>query len=257
MPTAYLLNARFRPSSGLHRSTVDEVWHVTGITGWNADTTQTAVFSAVPRVQGQVHPDLTECICLNITLAEIIGPTEALVSVFFSTNHSEVRRFRTSSMQGFTGNVRVPYWTQTTTAAGASWRLSYAYDQREHVRRVETRYARNGSLTDAAIATMLSRVGGVFRFPDAVNGTPYLLKSPSIVDYAPGQSRLIYTFETSCPLLAMPAGSIGGQNQALPALNFLEEWFAPEGGSATPLPIVVRPWQTRYRLFTHADLPLL
>lgn len=249
---AHLLRKRFRPHRGLHRSSVTELWHVDSIEGWNADSTSSFVFQQIPRVIGQSHPDIGEAICTDFALDEQISLTDALVLVFFSTNHSEVRRFRTSSTRGFTGSVRVPYWTNTN----GRWTLSYAYDQREHVRRVETRYVRNGSLTDAMIATITSLVGSVFRFPEP-NGIPFLLKSPSIMDYAPGQSRLIYTFETSCRCVAMPAGTLPGQNQALPALDYLQEWFAAEGGTAAPLSIVARPWQSRYFAALQSQLPFL
>lgn len=258
MATAHLLQDGFRIRSGLDVTTVELMYHVTDITGWNSENTETAVLAYVPFVRGQPHPEYGNAICLDKVLHKKINPTDALVYVFFSSRTTSTRRFRSSSTRGFSGTVQVPYWTRTTSSAGTDrWFMQFKTEQREHALKVETRYVRNGSLTDTAIGTMHNLVGTVFRFPDNVNGIPYLLKSPSITDWAPGQSRLIYTFETTCRLPEMLVSTISGQDLRLPPLGYLDEWYAPLGGNGVPLPIAVRTWQSRYSLSFQFQLPFL
>ena len=257
MATSHLLKDKFRVVDGLDTSIVEELYHVTGIVNWTNESTVTEVLNYVPRVKGQAHPEVTDAICLYKSLYQKINPTDALVYVYFSSRTTSTRRFRSSSTRGFTGSVQAPYWTRSTSSAGTDrWVFHYQSLQREHSLKVETRYVRNGSLTDTAIGIMHNLVGSVFRFPDNINGIPYLLKSPSISDWAPGQSRLIYTFETACRMPVVPANTILGQDAPLPALGFLEEWYAALGGNGTPLPIGVLP-VTRYYQATHSQLPFL
>lgn len=266
---AHLQLADFSPNRGLYRSSVAELWHVTGITGWNADNTSSAVFDAIPRTEGQAHPDITEAICTNFSLRKKINTsvfdsnagsfvTEAFVVVFFGSTSGEVIRQRSSSTRGFTSSVQCPNWTRTSVGGTSIWTPTETSIPREQILRVETRYLRNGSLNDAAREQMFSRVGTVFRFPDNVNGIPHVLKSPSIVDYAPGLSRLVYLFETSCRLQPIAAGTMIGQDLALPALDYLQEYYAPRGSIGND-PIAIQPfrWQDRLPLSIHANLPFL
>lgn len=254
--SAHLLRRNFRPRKGLHRSTVTELWHVDSIDNWTPANTQTAVYAQIPYTLGIAHPDIGEAILTDYDLVEKVSNTDAIVVVYFNTNHGEVVRFRSSSTRGYTGSLAVPNWSLSGSGANQTWVLSQSIEPREYSRRVETRYVRNGSLSDPVREDILSRVGTIFNFPDTVNGIPHLLKAPSIVDYAPGQSRLIYTFETKVPVLAMPVGTLIGQNVALPALGYLQEYFAPEGQTAgVPHPIQAR--SLRYPRTFHFSLPFL
>lgn len=256
--SAHLLARNFRPNYGLNYSSLDELWHVDSISGWTYDNTVSVVFAQVPRSLGNAIPELGSAVVVNISLHQYINPTDAIVLVQARTNHGTVYRFRSSAIQGYTGTMRVPYWARTTSASGVIWSPKEAIEPREYSRRVVTVYIRNGDLTDSFIQTINQQVGTVVRFPDNVNGIPYLMKSPSIVDYAPGQTRVIYSFETSCRVLAMPAGTILGQDVALPALDYLQEWYAPFGQtSGNPLPIQVRRWQDRYPLTLQSSVPFL
>lgn len=255
--TAHLLAQNYRPNLGLNETSVDEIWHVEGITNWTEASTVAEVLDRIPgRAIGAIHPDpgLSSAIVVNKSIYRKINPTDALVLVQFRTNHSTVRRVRSSRTIGRTSSVRVPNWANSNN----EWVKTEQYEPREIILRVETRILRNGSLNDAAREEMFALVGTVFRFPDTVNGVPYLLKSPSISDFAPGQSRLVYTFETSCRIQPMAANTLQGQSLALPGLDYLQEWFSPDGHvGGVPLPIQVRRWQDRYPLSFQFQLPFL
>lgn len=253
---AHLLASDYQAADGVDQSYVDELYHVTGITSWSADNPQ-SVMDAVPRALYDFHPDITDAMVVSKRIVKHISPTDALVMVQFRNRHSSVYRSRGRSFSGYTSRVTIPNWAPTTTAGGRIiWKRQDFSMPREHIRLTETRYLRNGDFTDPVRATIFNLVGTVVRFPDAVNGIPFLLKSPSITDYAPGMTRLIYTFDTSCRILERITNP-DGHGRPLPALNYLEEWFAPDAGTGTPQPITVLRWQDHYPLTFHITLPFL
>jgi hypothetical protein len=253
MATAHLLADRFQPKIGLDTSTVSEMYHVTGITNWTAGNTELEVFGYVNVSIGQAHPDIKDAICVDKGLYRKISNTDALVYVYYTSRTSDVRRYRSSSTRGFSGSATLPIWTLTT---GGRYQYSSLSIPRETPVLMETRIVRNGSLNDSARATMQQLVGSVFIPPNS-GGIPYRLQSPSIVDFAPGQSRLVYSFKSSSRLLGLPVGTIIGQDIAVPALDYLQEWHAPLGGNGTPLAIRAIPWQVLYNFSPNSSLPFL
>jgi hypothetical protein len=238
MATAHLLADRFQPKIGLDTSTVSEMYHVTGITNWTAGNTELEVFGYVNVSIGQAHPDIKDAICVDKGLYRKISNTDALVYVYYTSRSGQVRRYRSSS------------------TTGGRYQYSSLSIPRETPVLMETRIVRNGSLNDSARATMQQLVGSVFIPPNS-GGIPYRLQSPSIVDFAPGQSRLVYSFKSSSRLLGLPVGTIIGQDIAVPALDYLQEWHAPLGGNGTPLAIRAIPWQVLYNFSPNSSLPFL
>lgn len=270
-PTANLLYADYNVDWGLHRSSVAELWLVNGVTGWTDRNFTDVVVPHIPRQRGQVHPGIENAICRNFRCVKKINTGQttgtpnfsplfaAKVAVFFTSSHTEAISSRASMTVGYTGTVQVPNWTLTivSTSGGsqAVWVPSTTNEPREYLRRVETRFVRDGAVSDNILNQIFVRVGAVF----VLNGIPYLLKSPSIVNLPNQLTRVVYTFETSCQMLERPANPGDGQDITLPYLNFLQEWFQPlglDGGS--PPPIIVRDWSDRYPQVVNTNtLPFL
>ncbi len=256
MPTAHLLASDYQAADGTDYSYVDELYHVTDITGWNSENPHT-VLDAVPRAMEEFHANILGAMVVSKKIVKHISPTDALVMVQFRNRHSAVYRSRSRSFTGYTSRVSIPNWAPTTTTGGRIiWKRQDFSMPREHIRLTETRYLRNGSFNDDIRATIFNLVGTVVMFPDDINGIPFLLKSPSITDYAPGMTRLIYTFDTSCRILERIVNP-DGHGRPLPRLNYLEEWFAPDAGTGTPQDISVLRWQDHYQRTFHITLPFL
>lgn len=272
-PEANLKVADFGRNYGLHRSSAVEIWHVKDVTGWNDSNTVDVVYARIPRMLGASHPDprIGQAICINFSIKEkwtttvdtVLGPVcDAYVAVTFDTNHSESFRLSNSGSRGYTGTVVIPNWTNS----GGVWFPYSTTEQREYLLRVETHYFRSGAWTDAVEQQAQNKVGSVFHFPlvnspdpfgGPASGTPYLLKSPQVADMPNDLTRVIYTFVTSCPIIAMPAGTLTGQDKDLPALDYLQEYFCPRGfvgPNSVPIDIQARPWHKRYP-WSHEVLP--
>lgn len=275
---AKLLKADYQREYGLHREAGIELWHVTGITSWTDNNTVDRVYKQIPRALGQVCPGLTNAILLNYRLQEKIntgqtdstdGPIcEAIVSLHYDSTNNESFRIRSRGLGGYRDRVVAPYWSYN----GASWQLTEKMLPRQCLRRVETRYVRNGSVTESNIRAINAKIGWVFHFPRVLspdpagqgpdpNAIPYVLMPPSIVDLSNGLTRVVYTFESSCRMRGIQLGRISGVDVALPPLDYLQEWYAPfsfkTDGSRQPSDIQVVPWWDLYYRDPSESLPFI
>lgn len=241
--SAYLLKQDFRPSVGLDRTFVRELWHVIGIVGWTPANTREVVFSAVSAELGKAHidPGFGNAICTNISLAD--GPwvsqsgdgtMEALVLVTYDSDRRwGAAGYMESGTSGGMEGIFVPCFSKSAANDNL-----VKYDRNDFKWRramiTRTDYRDGTGMIEADKTVAMSWLGKLFN----VYSQTYILSDAKIVRLATNQTIIKYVFTASAPVRAFQPNqtSLG---VAIPALARNEEYIV--NASVTPPTITVRP----------------
>jgi hypothetical protein len=225
---ANLLRQQFNAGRGLQRISVQELWHVDEIAGWDRSTTSTAVLAQVPVAEGSSHPDpsFAAAKCVFKGVARQLSPTEAFVLVVYD---SDIRwgALPRSGSRTLATNVKVQVPAYKSIGTGDGGRIMYILSSTpyEKLRGEITVYEERFTGTDAVVLRpqIIPNVGKRY----TIGGTPFLLKDFSIDESRTGQSRIVYQFVTRTPMASIPADPSEGLDLTVPALSYLDEWYAP------------------------------
>jgi len=211
--SAYLLKQDFRPSVGLDRTFVRELWHVIGIVGWTPANTRQVVFSAIAIELGKAHidPGFGNAICTNISLAD--GPwvsqsgdgtMEALVLVTYDSDRRwGAAGYPESGTDGGLMEFEVPCFSKSPPNATLK-----KYDKNNFMwtraKIVRTDYRDGTGMIEADKTVAMSWVGKLFN----VYSQTYILSDAKIVRMATNQTIIKYVFTAFAEVRAFqPNGS--------------------------------------------------
>ncbi len=238
----------FLPTRDQRTGTVSvrEVWACTDfpLTGSSYDLSWQAVEGSVPRAFGVAHPDpdLSSAVCIG--KRRVYGPIRGVCKVV--VDYSSALRFGGGFRNGVSVNRGTPQIMKlpiyTATVDGLVLRedpdLQPIY-RRPTLVRVTERLA-DGSVDDLTyqIASQCWGKGYVFKtnpyVPEA-DGIPYVLADFQIRALPTGGTMVRYYHETLARVKAIPLGTYQGQDVALPALNFLEQYGPVKYGTPSTI----------------------
>lgn len=240
---AYLLKSDFDASLGLERRYGSELWHVTGITGWNRTNTSSTVLNQVPARIGSRHPDpgIVGAICIYIKKMD--GPwvsqsgdgtMEATVLVTYDSDRrwGGAGYVESGIVGDGTEDLEVPNF-RSTTGSGAlnNYFWSPIHIDRALIRRIEPRDA--SGITEAEKTIVFSYVGRPFN----IYGQYWIMLCPSLMRTPTNQMLLRYSFRSKAAVGAFPIGPL--VSVSIPPLNQLDEYLYNSG--SYPPTIGVKP----------------
>lgn len=238
----------FRVDQRTGRTTVREVWFCVDYP-WPYNLSWDAIEGTVPRTLGSAYESsglFASAVCVNIQ--RVYGPHAALsgqlgqikcVVEFDSAIRFGAAYKRTTASAEADGrsSMRVPIVTKILSGVGSGadvFGIAEADQWPELIRPSLRRVARNvvSGNPDALSHLIVQQIGAGYFFRDSPfvadsTGTPYILIDFSVREIPTGGNQVEYTFLTTGPVPAIPAGTYPGQDIDLPALNFLEVWGTP------------------------------
>jgi len=233
----YLLKQGYSVDEGTGRIVVQELYHVDGITGWTGSNSSSAVTAQIPVNRGDPHPDpaYAAAKCKNKVILRKLSPTDAIVLLLYDSYDRWGGAPRGGS-ESETGQLTIQLPVYTRFAANtAIW--VRAEQPVTHERAVISRYAERYTSGDENVILDAIAANQGKRY--AFGGRPFLLSRGRVSKANTGQIRVVYFFRSLAPVQAFPAGTFPGQDLAIPALGYLDEYTPP--ASQTSPSIGVKP----------------
>ena len=259
MPNWYRM-AGWRREIALDYRRAVETWICTDLTTPYVNTVS-AIEDSVPRAIGSSHPDsrLAGAICRSKEL--IYGPVNGCAKVlvtFDSRSRGQTLYASRTSVTPLPDRIDVvPIITQAPTLS-TGWAIASDPALLPTIERA--RICRKFTKTiagdpDALTVQIMAQWGRGYIFGEnyfisgwllpgdpTPPGIPYIFKRFSVEPLPSGSNLVRYEFETFGPTPAIPALTYPGQDIAIPALNYLEQWGAPYfSASGTPTIPVLGP----------------
>lgn len=204
-----MLRAGFRYFDGLDRRYAVDLWHVTGITGW--DYTDTDIVISLFPARGSAYPDskLAGAILVgreirDAWLAQDGLTQEAIVALTYDSDRRWGRAgYVESGIIGSTERIAIPNFRPVPTTGATSGTIRYDWYPLEEYRDVQRwLFPCDGSgITDVQKSGVFANVRKAY----LLYGNLWILENPSIIRTGTNQTIIKYSFRATAPMPSFPA----------------------------------------------------